>query len=418
MKKILSVILICLMLCVYAEEDIEALRRENAALKEENARLTRLVEASRDPSVIAVFDGGTVRFDEVYELYSQAEAMFVELAEIMGEDYSAYDDAYEMQIEITRNLAESKILDRYIADNGIVLLTDEQLRQAEAQGREEYALTLEETILYYLEEGLDAEAAEAAAKEELIEQSGSEEDCIEARINAARSEALVDLLAGDIVVTDEDLQAEYEARLASDREYYRLYPEDYAIEEIYFPHSVTYIPEGYRRARLLLIPFDAEAMALYDTLFILPTEPDQEAIDALFEALLPEAEAVCARLEAGESFDALLSEYPAGMEYMAELCTESGFCVCPGCYLISNEAVDAVLALTRPGETTAPVRTDWGWGILEYTADLPSGPVAMEDVRDSLYESAYESARLSAYEDAVLRICEDAGIVYFFDRLN
>lgn len=417
MKKILSVILICLMLCVCAEEDIEALRRENAALKEENARLTRLIEAYRDNSVIAVFDGGTVRFEEVYELYSQAEAMFVELAEFMGEDYSVYDDAYEMQIEITRNLAESKILDRYIADNGIVLLTAEQLREAEAQGREEYALTLEETILYYMEEGFDAEAAEAAAKQELIEQACTEEDCIETRVNAARSEALVDLLVGDIVVTDEDLQAEYEARLAFDQVYYSLYPEDYAAEEIYYLRSVTYIPEGYRRARLLLIPFDAESMALYDTLFVSP-EPDQAAIDALFEALLPEAEAVCARLEAGESFDALLAEYPAGAEYMPELCTENGFCVCPGCYLISSEAVDAVLALTRPGQTTAPVRTDWGWGILEYTADLPSGPVPMEDVRDSLYESAYESVRLAAYEDAVLRICEEAGIVYFFERLN
>ncbi|MBQ4227854.1 MAG: hypothetical protein II697_06575, partial [Clostridia bacterium] len=47
-----------------AEDDIDALRRENEILKNRLA-------AYEDPGVVAVFDIGQVRFDEVYEAFQQ-----------------------------------------------------------------------------------------------------------------------------------------------------------------------------------------------------------------------------------------------------------------------------------------------------------------------------------------------------------
>lgn len=422
MKKIVCLLLVLLTaLCACAEQDeLTAVRAEIARLEEENRYLTQLLDAYRDNSVIAVFDGGNVSFAEVYALYSEIEALYSDLWELYGEqEVFTAENALEIQQEITRNLVEDKVIDAWLEKNRIELLTGEQTEAAAAEGRAEYALLLEETTLYYIEEGLDPDAAAAQAQAELIEIGSSEEEMIRFAVDNARSAALTDLLAGEVTVSEEELEEAYLARVQEDTLYYSAYPEDFAVEMLYGTSGIAYIPEGYRRARLILIPFDEEAMNEYDLLYVEePTEENLARADALYEALRPAAEEVSQRLGEGESFDILLQEYTAGEIYMAELCTESGFCVCDGCYLIDEEAVGAVMALENPGDVTAPVRTGWGWAILEYSGDLEAGTVPLENIRESLYESVYEQLRLEACSNAVERLCEEANVVYFFERLG
>ena len=58
------------------------------------------------------------------------------------------------------------------------------------------------------------------------------------------------------------------------------------------------------------------------------------------------------------------------------------------------------------------------WKRTDDYGKLESGEVPFEDMRDALYEIAVNDKSGKLYEEAMEKLRQDAGVIYFFDRLN
>ncbi len=115
-----------------------------------------------------------------------------------------------------------------------------------------------------------------------------------------------------------------------------------------------------------------------------------------------EADGVLASLAAGEDWDALCAAHndDPGMMAGAEH-AQTGYPVCAGFTQFDPAFVDAAMALTAVGGWSDKTPGGYGYYIIQYASDVTEGPVALEDVRDEVYEDALVSAQDAAYNAAL-----------------
>ena len=158
-----------------------------------------------------------------------------------------------------------------------------------------------------------------------------------------------------------------------------------------------YIPEGLRYVHsiLIAIPTDvrSEIMRLRAG-----SEEEQAEAERILEEELSKIEARAnecyARLQAGESFDALLDEYgdDPGMKPGAEN-REDGYLLYEGDESYDADFMEAAFSLENPGDTTALVPTAFGY----YIAEPGRVPGKYPDV----YQKRDGPERLWRYDPAV-----------------
>ena len=407
MKKLLALILSLLLLLsaaaeAPADESVDALKAEIARLQEELDTLQARLDLYRDPSIVAIFDGGFITFDEAYDEYQYLVELY---AMFYGEDLNDLpDEAREVQLDLLQQMVAEKLVNARLEAEGVQLLTDEETEALRTQAKEAYAV-------HQSQEPDDDTTLEAFT---------------EAYLNEAMSNAVLEYVAGDVTVTDADVLALYEETLSRDQEYYETNPQDYGFEALYGDSPITWIPEGYRRVRLLLVPFDDELSAQYDEYLIAEYDAiDDAAIadaqkgkNAVLALLKPQADAVKARLDAGEAFETLLTEYTAGPEQMGETGEAQGFALSADSLYFSDTIEAAAMALKAPGDVSDAVPCDWGYVFIEYMEDIPSGAVAFETLRDTLAQNARTDALYRQYDETVAQWLEAANPEYFPDRMN
>ena len=206
MKKLLCILLtLLLLLTACAEETEDGYSRD-------------LADAETDFSIIAVFRGGTLRFEEVYPVYEQLRELYTT---VFGED--ALDPSNDIRLisETVNFLIGEKLTEAYIQNLGVTLLTDEDIACVTEEARAEYAAMLKEYTAW-----CELEGYPAADAVRYLEQDGiTEDEMIADYIAAAKSERTVILLAGEVTVTEEDLMW-YKNQPISEEERYT-----YAYEE-------------------------------------------------------------------------------------------------------------------------------------------------------------------------------------------
>ena len=418
MKKLLTVLLALIFaLSAVAETDVAALIQENAALKEQLA-------AYSDPTVIAVFDGGTVKFEEVFNEYlSRCEiySMFYDVDLTNEPDLSR-----QVQKEIVDSFIEEKLIEAYAAAQNKELVTDADKVQARADAEEYYSLLYEETYQFYISEGYNSEEAEKLTVSELDENECDVDSLYQSYLEEIRQNAINALLVGDVELSEEAVQEVYNDLLQSDMDYYSTYPEDYSYTALYDETPVVWIPEGYRLVRMLLVPFSDAALTEYDELimqyYTAETESEyvllEQKIDELYLKLEAEAANVEARFNAGESFAQMLNDYPYAQTLMPELGSSDGFPVSADSWIYDDELLKTAMALETPGDVSGRVKTDCGIAYLEYIGDIQSGAVPFEDVEEQVTAIAMDEAVYERYCEAVEELIANANVTYFLDRLN
>ena len=143
----------------------------------------------------------------------------------------------------------------------------------------------------------------------------------------------------------------------------------------------------------------------------------QADLDALYEELMPKAQEVVDKFNAGASFDELIDEYNEDPGMQNEPTKTEGYAVCAESTSWDAAFRDGAMSIESVGGISEPVRGSYGIHIIYYLSDIPAGAVAYEDVHDQVEADALNDAKDAAYETAVNLWLDEAEITYHYDRL-
>lgn len=426
-----------------------------ALIEEQKAELMKGMSA-----VMAEYDGGTITAFDVmasfYSQYSQMAQMYSAFG--MNMDQSAVDSLVE---DAVRFELETRLLAAEYDKRGLTMERTEEEIMAEAE--EAY----QQSFDYYLDMVDGATDEEKAANAELaLFSEGFTRDVLKNYyLSSYKAEATMAAIEAEVEdISEEDLKAAYDEKVAMDEEVYTQSPtliEDNATDP---SMVVCWQPEGYRTVKhVLVIPEDEVLQAVTDARNALETaetelealmseldtvnddepsgdlevrtvgeiEADIEAKNTEIPALkaaVADAEAAClesvkaktdevyAALEAGEDFDAVMAEYGEDPGMKNEPAMSTGYYVSADSTTWDSNFTAGAMALSAVGDySSVPVVTSSGVHIVYYNSDVPAGPVPFENVRDRLYEDALSDAKTEHFETTVDGLTEAVNPVYHFD---
>ena len=271
-----------------------------------------------------------------------------------------------------------------------------------------------------------------------------------------------------VTVTDEQVKDEFDSRVATQKESYDANPAAYASAE-QNGSDLYYMPAGYRGVKNLLIQIsdekqdeikqlnsdltaaknlissgnddleelkaqdtaelDEEALAAYneqiaaleEQVASAQTTIDEtqakidETTEAAYAEILPLAQEVLAKAQAGEDFDALIETYGEDAGMTAEPNKSRGYLVCDGLSIYEQSFQDAAMALENVGDVSAElVKTSYGFHILQYASELAGGEVEYtEEIKTAIYDEMLKEAQDAAYEAAVTQWVSEAKVETF-----
>ena len=347
-------------------------------------------------------------------------------------------------------IAQEVVLQKAAAE-GLDVLSEEEQKQLDedvASRMESYVESYKSA--YFADTELEGEALTEAIAERMAENGISEEELRDALKKQMVAQKVYDFAIAGVEVTDEEAKAEYETQLASQQTTLEATPTLYA-SYVSNGTTVYFVPEGYRGIKQILIKLDStkasEINSLQTTintnttaLTNLQTQLDElqnpedgaektatpgeveasvatleeqiaknqaETADAQtkLEALKAEAYAeiqgkaneALEKAKAGEDFDALIETYNDDAGMTQEPYKTTGYPVCEGLTAYVTSFQDAAMALEKVGDVSELVESSYGYHILQYTTDIPSGPVAFEDVAETIRESLLSQKQDDTY---------------------
>ena len=365
-----------------------------------------------DPVVVAEFEGGQLLSNEVIPEYND------QLTTQIFSGHSADEVAEDTLNRVLKKLAGDKLIALRAAELGLTELNDADLAQIRQQATDNYETQLEDYIAFSENPNETRESATA----KLAEEGVTLESVIESLKQSWWTQKYFEHIVKDVTVTDEEVQACYDALLAKQREEYTAYPEDFE-----YAHTagelIVFRPEGYRAVRDILVPFtpeDAEVVAtLTEQIELGTANADAKSqIDAMYETLNATVQEVQDKLNAGQSFAALMEEYGCSPALKEEPLRSEGYYINAKSFVNSLEYVEGSMMLEQPGQVSAPLRGPAGLHLVEYIGDVAPGEVPLADIRDAVAAAALKQKQTEYYEQQRDALLEAAQVKYYPERLR
>lgn len=407
-----------------------------------------MAETADDPVVVKVGDKVKLLsevqdyFDYLYSEYSSYYMYY------LGAELSSEDIGYILD-EAIDTFAYNAVLDNKVEEYGLGEITDEDKAQLQAEAQ----TMMDEAIASYIDYygGTEEEAVAFFA-----DNYGITVDVLyESALGNLSYNRLYDYCVADVEVSDEDVLAEYNTYVESDKTNYGEDAGMYEYYTIYYGSEIYYVPEGFRlvkhilletpediTAELLLIEskmdvLQDEIYTLSEELYALENVEDgaeeprsaeeiQADIDskeaefvtleqdyqAMKETILPALQGtiddISARLSAGEAFDALIAEYNTdpGMESNPD-----GYKVHADSVIWEETFRNTSIALQNVGDVSEPILTEFGVHIIQYAGDVEGGPVPISsEISETLRESLLSTARDNAFNTLVEQWMEELAV--------
>ena len=305
---------------------------------------------------------------------------------------------------------------------------------------------------------LEEKAVEYGITREVVEQSEREQMLLK-KIRALATE--------DSAVTDEAIQADFDAKVEAAKAEYEGSPDAFG-SAVNASRTVYYRPAGYRYIKQVLVKFFADDQAVIDeALKALTTakqeltaaqsdkslndtalaqdgqsETDiallqekageldakvaaaQEKVDQAEQKLNEEKEKgyanifekatdICTRAKDGEDFDALVEEYneDKGMP-------ETGYAVREGFASFDAAFVTPAMALENPGDVAEPSKGDYGYYIVQYAAAIDEGPMPLADVREGIHDELLAAKQEEDFTAATEVWVAESNVQTYIERVN
>ena len=397
------------------------------------------------------------------------------LYSIYGYSYDTTDpdNIAEAQESAIQQLEEDLVIREKIEEMGLTLTEEEEAEAMEtAQSNFDSEVSYAKSAVFSDSELEGDELTNAA-----VEYLAGNGVTLESYQNNARDNALDTKLREeiikDVVVTEEELQAEYQSLVDADRETYGENPGTYA-DTINNGTTIYYAPEGVRRVKQILTKFHDDDQALIDEANSKITEAntavttaeakisaaeeirdsegvDEEtkagaeadleaanaelaeaqasleaaqaelksATDAAFANLDEETDAILAELEDGADWDTLMAEKNQDPGMQSGETAEKGYAVSAEMTSFDQAFVQAAMDLQEIGDVSAKTRGEsYGYYIIKYFADEPAGEIGLDAVSEDISATLLSSKQNTTYTDTIAQWVEEAGFKVDRNALN
>lgn len=427
-------------------------------------------------AVVAEYDGGTVtkgdvlgRFASMYSYYAQMYSMF-------GISMSS-DVVDSVKQQSAESAVEAVAVAKELENRGLSL-SEDKLKEVESAADENYQSAYDS---FYAEAEGKGDVKARQTEYNMYANGYSRDLFYNTQLDEANHELLEETLKAEISeLSDDDLQQAYDDKVAEDEEQYA--EDASAFETVMSSDDdiVAWIPEGYRTVKHILVKPEDDVLAavtdarsaLSDTLNMVEgyelelenlndadeseaaedeAEADEdenaeaprtaEDIQADIDRLnaeaetqrkaVEDAEAAClesvkavtdeiyAKLEAGEDFNALIEEYGEDPGMQNEPTASRGYYVCAEQGNWDENFNAGAMALANVGDVSeTPVISTSGVHIIRYESDVTSGPVDLETIRESLYNTTLEAKQETHYDETLTSLVEALNPVYHMEAFD
>lgn len=376
--------------------------------------LTGTLPEDTDPVVVAEYDGGQLMSSDVIPEYNDR------LTTLIFAGYSAEEVAESTMNEVLAYLVSERLIAAKAQELGLTELNEEDLARINAEASEAYESQLADYIAFADNGGGSREDA----AQHMAEENGVTLESITEELKANWwSQKYREHVVQDVTVSDEEIQAYYDKLMASQKETYTAYPDEFEYAHM-TGETIVFHPEGYRAVRDILIAFTSEQDA--DTAAALVEQVEggsaddgvKAQMDALFAPLEATAQQVQEKLAAGAPFADLMTEYGCDTALEEEPLRSEGYYISDNSYVNSVEYVEGAMMLEQPGQVSAPLRSMFGVHLVEYIGDVTPGEVPLADVVDAIRAAALSEKQDAYFEQHRQALLEAANVHYYPERLR
>lgn len=421
--------------------------------------LVTVDEAADNARVILDVDGETVNkavFHNMVEYQLYQNQQMNSYYQMLGLTGSFSTDENTVAQEVLVSYTNSLVAKHKAAELGFDQMTEEENQEIQETAEKNYEELLTEIKDHYLADSASLDEAELRQKAmEYANENGM--STLENYLDSAKIEKSVEKLRADTVkdvtYTQEELQAKLDEEAAANKTTFESNPDYYG----YYLNNGTpvyYNAPGYRMVKQVLVKFNEEdntaltekntelsqaKTALNDAQSAL-TEAAEDADKTALQAAVDEAQAKLDEVQAaydalketayaniqakadeiyqkaiaeGADFDALVAEFNEDTGMPA-----AGYAVREGYSFFVASFVDAAMALEKVGDVSEPVKSDYGFHIIQYSADITEGTVALETVSDTLGAELLSEKQDQAYADALAAWVSEAKVESHLEKLH
>ena len=140
-------------------------------------------------------------------------------------------------------------------------------------------------------------------------------------------------------------------------------------------------------------------------------------LDALYDELMPTAQEVIDKFNAGADFADLIAEYNEDPGMQNEPTATNGYAVSSTSTTWDPAFTEGAMSIAEVGQISQPVRGSYGIHIIYYASDIPAGPVALDDVREALEPTFLDQKISDTYSSAVDAWVAALNPVYHYENL-
>lgn len=453
MKKLLCLALaLAMALCctALAENDLQAqLDAANAKIAELQAQVDAYYPYYFAQIVATYGEDGIIWLKDAQAEYDNMNAQYA----AYGMDLASMGMADMAKVSVVEAAVEDAVIKAKAEELGLAQLDEATMADLNALAEE----TLNYYVDYYLSQAYaDAEEITDEMKAEAIaywESTGTSLDAIlQSCIDSEVYQAVEEYAFKDVAVTEEDIQAAYQEMIQDNQDAYTddaTYNSDRTNAE-----AIAWNPEGYRAVKHVLVKFSDEQSARYTELqnqiaslnaekeaIENPAEETEEAaeaaaapraieeinadiaacameVEALYSQLLPTAQEVVEKFNAGTSFEDLIAEYNADPGMTNEPTASQGYAVREGSTYWDPAFTAGAMSIAEIGGISEPVYGKFGIHVIYYMADVPAGEVALEEIRDTVEQNALSDKQNAAYADLIASWIDEMNVEYHMENFG
>lgn len=453
MKKILCICMALVMalgcMAAFAEEDLQAqLDAANAKIAELQAQVDAYYPYYFAQVVATYGENGVIWLED---MQAQYEAMAAQYAG-MGLDLEAYGMADAAKKTIVDGAVEEAVILAKGAELGFDQFDEATLAEYQANAQS----TMDYYINYFISNAFNSPAEitdemRAEAEAYWTANGMTVESAIESYKTTSILQKVEEYATQDVAVTEEDIQAAYEALIETNKS-------AYADDATYNSDrnagvAIAWNPEGYRAVKHVLVKFNDEQAALYSELQAqlkslnaemeaaqAPAEETAETeeaaaprsaeeinadikacateVEALYSQLLPRAEEVIAKFNEGTPFEDLIAEYNEDPGMTNEPTASMGYAVREGSTAWDPAFTAGAMSIAELGGISAPVYGSYGIHIIHYTADVPAGEVALDEIRSDVEADAFDLKYNETFDAAIESWKEEMNVQVYYSNFG